>query len=114
MTGEGHVGPWFDVVVGIPEGRWRCPPYGTTTGLRDYFRSRTPALTLPLSTIYHQRQSASTYAAEPSRSHPSSCACSLSCWPRRRGTTKKSLEISGIAVMSLQSFSHCATGKISS
>ena len=28
-----------------------------------------------------------TYAAEPSRSQPSSWAWSLSCWPRRRGTT---------------------------
>ena len=29
------------------------------------------------------------YAAEPSRSQPSSCAGSFNCWPRRRGTATK-------------------------
>src|ERR1039458_10555967 len=62
----------------------------------------------------YQSPSDSKYAAEPSRSQPSSCAGSLSCWPRLRGTATKRQSSSGSAVMSPHSFSNCATGKISS
>ena len=37
--------------------------------------------------FYHLHR-LSTKAAEPSRSQPSSCAGSLSCWPRIRGTDR--------------------------
>src|SRR5688500_20347911 len=37
---------------------------------------------------HSHRHKDSTCAAEPSRSQLSSCACSLSCCPRMRGTTK--------------------------
>ncbi len=45
--------------------------------------------------LHCQSQSAAMWAAEPSRSQESNCACSLSCWPRWRGTTKKRQAISG-------------------
>ncbi|MBM3880730.1 MAG: hypothetical protein FJ387_13610 [Verrucomicrobia bacterium] len=55
-----------------------------------------------------------TWAAEPSRSQPSSWAWSLSCWPRKRGTATNRHWTSGKAVMSTQSFSNWLTGKMSS
>jgi len=51
-------------------------------------------------------QRPATKAADPSRSQPSSCAGSLSCWPRMRGTTTYSQATSGSAVMSTHSFSN--------
>jgi len=69
---------------------------------------------MPDKDLAYQSPSDSKYAAEPSRSQPSSCAGSLSCCPRLRGTTTNRQSSSGSAVISPHSFSNWATGKISS
>ncbi len=51
-------------------------------------------------------QSLWTYSRLPSLAQPSSCAASLSCWPRRRSTARKAHGRSGSAVRSPQSFSN--------
>src|SRR5262249_60543451 len=61
-----------------------------------------------------QPQSRSTYAADPSPTQPSSCAWSLSCWPRWRDTTTNSHLQSGSAAISPQSFSPSPVGNTSS
>ena len=52
----------------------------------------------------------STYAAEPSRSHPSIWAGSFNCWPRSLGTATYEQSSPGRIVMSPQSFSNCSVG----
>jgi len=64
--------------------------------------------------LYRHAHRLSTCAAEPSRSHPSSCAGSFNCCPRIRETTRNRQLTSGNVVMSPHSFSNCATGNTSS
>ena len=91
---KGHTGKRIKNVINIGIGGSDLGPVMAYEALKHYsersltfrFISNVDGTDFVEASRHVHSQSDSRWAAEPSRSQPSSWACSLSCWPRLRGT----------------------------